>query len=119
MPDNEHLYCSFCQRPAAEVQKLIAGPGVYICNACVGLCNDILSSEELRETSEPRLPMWESLSDEQILNHLPNIVNVQSQIDANLRDWVGALRKREVSWERIGAALSMSRQSAWERFKTV
>lgn len=37
--------CSFCGKTQQEVKKLIAGPSVFICDECVGLCNDILSSE--------------------------------------------------------------------------
>jgi ATP-dependent Clp protease ATP-binding subunit ClpX len=41
--------CSFCGKSHSEVKKLIAGPGVYICNECVGVCSDILE-KELRST---------------------------------------------------------------------
>jgi len=43
------LRCSFCGRGPEQVQKLITGPGVHICNECVTLCNDILREEEERE----------------------------------------------------------------------
>ena len=39
--------CSFCGKAQTQVQRLIAGPGVYICDECIGLCNEILSSEGL------------------------------------------------------------------------
>ncbi|MDF0606444.1 ATP-dependent Clp protease ATP-binding subunit ClpX [Neisseriaceae bacterium TC5R-5] len=39
------LYCSFCGKSQHEVQRLIAGPQVFICNECVGLCNDIIRDE--------------------------------------------------------------------------
>lgn len=39
------LYCSFCGKSQHEVRKLIAGPSVYICDECVGLCNDIIREE--------------------------------------------------------------------------
>lgn len=97
--------------------KLIAGPGVYICDQCVGLCNQILAEIGLEPSDEPRLPMWETMSDEQMLDHMVKVVAVRDQVDGNLREWVGELRNRNVSWERIGAALGMTRQSAWERFK--
>lgn len=42
------LYCSFCGKSQHEVRKLIAGPSVFICDECVGLCNDIIR-EELEE----------------------------------------------------------------------
>ncbi|KKZ11566.1 MAG: ATP-dependent protease [Candidatus Synechococcus spongiarum SP3] len=39
------LRCSFCRKPQERVRRLIAGPGVYICDECVDLCNDILDDE--------------------------------------------------------------------------
>lgn len=47
------LRCSFCQKSQKEVKKLIAGPSsVYICDECIDLCNDIISEERDRETSD-------------------------------------------------------------------
>jgi hypothetical protein len=43
------LCCSFCGKSQREVQKLIAGPTVYICDECIGLCNDIIAEEIERE----------------------------------------------------------------------
>ena len=40
-----NLVCSFCEKTQEEVRKLVAGPGVYICDECVELCNDILTEE--------------------------------------------------------------------------
>jgi ATP-dependent Clp protease ATP-binding subunit ClpX len=45
------LCCSFCGKSQKEVKKLIAGPGVYICDECIELCNDIISEEREREES--------------------------------------------------------------------
>jgi ribosomal protein L37AE/L43A len=39
------LRCSFCGKLRTEVERLIAGPGVYICNECVTLCNDIIDED--------------------------------------------------------------------------
>ena len=47
----ELLKCSFCGKSQKQVKKLIAGPGVYICDECIELCNEIIE-EELAETSE-------------------------------------------------------------------
>jgi ATP-dependent Clp protease ATP-binding subunit ClpX len=47
----ELVKCSFCGKSQKQVKKLIAGPGVYICDECIELCNDIIE-EELAETSE-------------------------------------------------------------------
>ncbi len=43
------LRCSFCGKSQKEVKKLIAGPGVYICDECIDLCNDIIDEEMERE----------------------------------------------------------------------
>ncbi len=48
------LKCSFCGKSQRQVKKLIAGPGVYICDECIDLCNEIIE-EELSETPELRL----------------------------------------------------------------
>ena len=48
------LKCSFCGKSQKQVKKLIAGPGVYICDECIDLCNEIIE-EELSDTTETRL----------------------------------------------------------------
>ena len=45
------MQCSFCGKSQKEVKKLIAGPTVYICDECIGLCNDIIAEEVDREDS--------------------------------------------------------------------
>jgi ATP-dependent Clp protease ATP-binding subunit ClpX len=54
---NEQLLCSFCGKSQRQVKKLIAGPGVYICDECIDLCNEIIE-EELSESSELQ---WDEL----------------------------------------------------------
>jgi ATP-dependent Clp protease ATP-binding subunit ClpX len=49
--DNGSLRCSFCGKGQKEVKKLIAGPGVYICDECIDLCNDIIDEEKDKETA--------------------------------------------------------------------
>jgi ATP-dependent Clp protease ATP-binding subunit ClpX len=51
------LKCSFCGKSQKQVKKLIAGPGVYICDECIDLCNEIIE-EELSESSELK---WDDL----------------------------------------------------------
>ncbi|MBU6185268.1 MAG: ATP-dependent protease ATP-binding subunit ClpX [Synechococcales bacterium] len=48
---DSHLKCSFCGKSQEQVRKLIAGPGVYICDECVDLCNEILDEEFLDSNS--------------------------------------------------------------------
>ena len=114
------LSCSFCAKPSADVEKVIAGPGVYICNECVGLCNDILRSDQQPPLdSDTRLSAWEEgMTDEQILDQLPRVAAVGAQTEASLQRLVTILRQRKVTWARIGTALRITRQSAWERFSS-
>src|ERR671934_678208 len=51
---NEQLLCSFCGKSQRQVKKLIAGPGVYICDECIDLCNEIID-EELTSPTPPDL----------------------------------------------------------------
>ena len=48
---NEQLLCSFCGKSQRQVKKLIAGPGVYICDECIDLCNEIIDEELTAPTS--------------------------------------------------------------------
>ena len=45
-PPNKTLSCSFCGKGQDEVKKLIAGPSVYICDECIGICNEIIAGKE-------------------------------------------------------------------------
>jgi ATP-dependent Clp protease ATP-binding subunit ClpX len=112
------LCCSFCAKPSSAVEKVIAGPGVYICNECVELCNDVLRSEQGDPSdSDARLSAWEEgMTDEQILDQLPRIAAAGAQTEVSLQRLVTVLRERRVTWARIGTALRITRQSAWERF---
>ena len=114
----KNLRCSFCGKDKHAVAKLIAGPGVYICDECVDLCDRILAEElaHVRSQSVPELGSPAEQSDDELLASLARIQAVASQADAALHDHVGSLRDRGVSWTRIGAAVGVSKQAAWERF---
>jgi ATP-dependent Clp protease ATP-binding subunit ClpA len=45
----EYVLCSFCGKARPDVEKLISGPGVYICNECVALCDEIIEEERARK----------------------------------------------------------------------
>jgi hypothetical protein len=107
--------CSFCTKDEGSVDTLVSGAGVFICNECVELCAQLVANKKKRATA-PRVPPWYDVDDDGLLAHLPRIEAVRDQVDDDLRSWVAEARRREVSWDRIGAALGMRRQSAWERF---
>ncbi|MGZ5958567.1 MAG: ATP-dependent Clp protease ATP-binding subunit ClpX [Myxococcaceae bacterium] len=70
---NQTLCCSFCGKSQKEVKKLIAGPTVYICDECIGLCNDIIAEEIDREETKdtklriPRPSEIKSILDEYVI----------------------------------------------------
>jgi hypothetical protein len=115
---NAGLCCSFCRKPPAEVARLVAGPGVFICNECVDLCAEIIriSPPPAADASAPVDAWQQGLSDEELLAHLPRVAAASAQVEQQLTGWVRQARGRGLTWTRIGAALGMTRQSAWERF---
>ena len=107
------LHCSFCGKSQLEVEKLIAGPTVFICNECVAMCNDVIADRPVPAAGYTK-PLERST--EQLLSL---IGSVNYAADANrdfLQSIVDTLRQREVSWAAIAEPLGVSRQSAWERF---
>ncbi|MGA2126646.1 MAG: ClpX C4-type zinc finger protein [Xanthobacteraceae bacterium] len=105
------LKCSFCGKAASEVGRLMGGPGVHICDACVGVCNKILEA-----TPSSFATRWEDMTDEQLLGSLKSTEATVDATRAVLQAQIDELRRRGVSWEGIGGSLGISRQAAWERF---
>ncbi len=54
--DGDKLKCSFCGKSQEQVRKLVAGPGVYICDECIELCNEIIEEELYGEAESPTTP---------------------------------------------------------------
>jgi len=52
--DKGQLKCSFCGKAQDQVKRLVAGPGVYICDECIELCNEIIE-EELSDEAEVKI----------------------------------------------------------------
>jgi ClpX C4-type zinc finger len=106
--------CSFCLKPNTEVRRLVAGPGVFICNECVALCVQLIDGPP---SPAPQLAAWEhAVSLDEVLASLPRIVAAGAQVEQHLAGWVQRARALGATWARIGEALGMTRQSAWERF---
>ena len=106
------LYCSFCQRPHTEVAKLVAGPAAYICDACI----KIASEQAKRPVAGGGFKGYDEHPPEQLLGLLKPAVAVLDAVRDDLQAKIDSLRRRDVSWADIGAALGISRQAAWERF---
>jgi hypothetical protein len=114
----ERVYrCSFCGKAQTEVKTLIAGPGVFICDECVQLCQAIIDKEQRPATQEvPNSLLPDNAPTETLLKTLAGYNGAFERIDAGMQDIVDILRERELSWATIGQALAVSRQAAWKRF---
>ena len=113
--DKAPLHCSFCLKSQYEVKKLIAGPGsIFICDECVALCEAIVSDKPVK-TDEAKYKLG-NIPPETLLARLKPVEHTIQGMAKSLESMVEELRGREVSWARIGEALGVSRQSAWERF---
>lgn len=118
-------YCSFCTKPQTDVEVLVAGPGVYVCNECVSMCNEIIAQtsnakkdKTASKSKHDPIAYLESVDSEKLKEKLiqrelvrQNVGNIQQMI-------VDVLRSRKVSWAEIGDSLGVSRQAVWQRFGT-
>lgn len=93
------------------MERLIAGPAVFICNECVGLCNEILSNE-----STLGFGALDQQTDEELLAGMARLDGSRAQVEQAVDQYARTLRDRGASWTTIGEALGISRQAAWERF---
>lgn len=84
MPKHEdtRLKCSFCGKSQDQVKKLIAGPGVYICDECVDLCNEILDEELFDSTSQTQ----EQGKDQSLplISDIPKPAEIKSYLDGHI-----------------------------------
>ena len=109
--------CTFCKKTNNQVQKLIAGPGVYICDECVGLCQEILTDEGGPARDADARAKFENRSVDEILDALPALGATANEVEAELGRWVVRLRAQGTDWDRIGAALSLGLDEARSRFE--
>ena len=83
--ENKQLRCSFCGKPQSQVKRLVAGPGVYICDECVQICLDIINegakNEEIagKEAENYRLPKPKEITD--ILSEYGNSPAVDDDVE--------------------------------------
>ncbi|MGH9918316.1 MAG: ClpX C4-type zinc finger protein [Nitrososphaerales archaeon] len=116
--ENVIASCSFCGKPSTAVQKLVAGPGVYICNECVELSASIVE-DAIRTTSEDssrQRSKYHERSTDEILTMLPALVDTADRIEVELAGWINRLRERGTDWQTIAGAAGMSVDAARQRF---
>ena len=109
--------CSFCFKPNTDVERLVAGPAVYVCNECVDLCCQVIAATPGGPVTGARMMPWEhAQTAEAALGHLPNVARAEAQVEEALLGWVLRARQLGATWAQVGDALGITRQSAWERF---
>jgi len=112
-------FCSFCAKPNTAVTRLVAGPGVYICNECVELSAVIVaeaahtSAEELSR----RLSQHRDRCAEDVLAMLPALVRSADRVQSELAGCIGWLRERGTDWPTIAGAVGVSVDAARQRFE--
>lgn len=113
-PQNARYWrCSFCGKGRDQSRRLVAGPGVFICDQCINLCVQVLESDA--QTLELSVGTNREVADV-LLEELRINVNGLKQSEEQLQRAIDLLRKNRVPWSRIGDAIGTSRQAAWERF---
>jgi ClpX C4-type zinc finger protein len=113
---NRLYHCSFCGKAQTEVKTLVSGPGVFICDECVQLCQSIIAKVAQSPQEKPSSLLPDSAPTENLLKTLGAYNGAFESIDRGMQDIVDILREREVSWATIGQTLAVSRQAAWKRF---
>jgi ClpX C4-type zinc finger len=98
-PPSGYFRCSFCGKSQTEVKKLIAGPGVFICDECVELCLPIIA-EKPKPRGAPNSLLPDNAPTEKLLKTLAGYNGAFESVGAAMQDVVDILREREVSnWE--------------------
>ena len=95
--ENRTLKCSFCGKPQNKVRKLVAGPGVYICDECIGICSSILEEELGMHTALDEAPL-----------EAPETLPTPKQLKAVLDEYV-------IGQDRAKVALSVAVYNHYKR----
>lgn len=112
-PKKKILYCSFCSASSDDVKALVAGPAVYICDACIELCTMAVEGKTL-----PTFPGWNEMDTDALLERLVPAGAAANAAHEHVSNIVDVLRARDVTWARIGEELGVTRQAAQARFGT-
>ena len=110
--------CSFCRKSYEDVKALIAGPGVYLCNECADLAEDIFRKlgPAAKKVRFDAAEHFRGLDNAKLVGLVALIEPVYRDVADQQELIVQTLRERQVSWAEIGAALGVSRQAVWRRF---
>lgn len=110
------LSCSFCGVNQDAAATLLAGPDVNICDRCVRIGVRVIATRDALERPPARQADWADTDDEALLSAAAATAELVDKVREDLQSQVSELRRRDVGWDAIGAALGLSRQVALERF---
>jgi hypothetical protein len=101
------------------VERLVAGPGVYICNECVELSATIVedTARITPEESSRRRSQFYDRSTDDILAMLPHLVRSADRVETELAGWIHRLRERGADWPTIADAARLHVDAARRRFE--
>ena len=111
--------CSFCKKDNTQVKKLIAGPGVYICDECVALCDDILAQEADpgEEAASQARHRFQNPTAEELLARIEGLAGTLRGMERDLERWVTQAHDQlGITWDNLGARLGIDPSVARERF---
>jgi ATP-dependent Clp protease ATP-binding subunit ClpX len=108
--------CSFCKKNNTEVKKLIAGPGVYICDECVSLCEQIVATETTPEEAAQRRNEFVEPTADVLLQRLPAMATTAAAVEADLRRCVERILAAGGSLDQVASTLDISQEDARLRF---
>jgi hypothetical protein len=117
--DQPFAFCSFCDKPNTEVQRLVAGPGVFICDKCIDLSAAIVAEagDATPEEAAQRRARFADRSADETLSMLSALARRATRIDADLARWVSRLRDQGTGWPQIADALGTSPDAARQQFE--
>lgn len=114
------IACSFCTKASTQVERLVAGPGVAICDECVALA--ALVVEEAAQASPEDVALRRAAhqrpSTADLLTALPALVRSAARVDAELTTSIMRLRGRGTDWQAIADAAGWSAEQVRRRVET-
>jgi hypothetical protein len=108
--------CSFCKKNNTQVKKLIAGPGVYICDECVSLCDQIIATETTPEEAAQRREESVNPPADVLLQRLPAMAATAAAVEADLHRCVERVIAAGGTFEQVAGRLDISEDEARLRF---
>ncbi len=107
------VMCSYCLRSRADAGPMVCSPLAAICRACAENAVRLHAAQDPAAALAPPAPEFDAVA---LLRRIAEVAKAGGQVEDHLAAWVHVARERGISWAKVGDALGITRQSAWERF---